>query len=186
MSVESILKTLDELLKKTVEHLHGDYAGLQIGRASAALVERVMVDSYGVMQPLKAVASITVPDARTVQIQPWDRGMLAAIEKGIQLAEIGLNPQNDGVVVRLNVPPLTEERRRELSKIVGKMAEDAKIAVRNVRHDAMEQIKKAHKATEITEDQQKHGEKEVQLKVDKTNAEIDEAAKAKEADVMKV
>jgi ribosome recycling factor len=186
MNVEQLLKNLDESLKKAVDHLHDDYASLQIGRASAALVERVMVDSYGSMQPLKAVASITVPDAKTVQIQPWDRGMLAAIEKGIQLAEIGLNPQNDGIVVRLNVPPLTEERRRELTKVVSKMAEEAKIGVRNVRHDAMEQLKKAEKANEITEDQQKYGEKEIQQKVDRTNEEIEKAAKSKEADVMKV
>lgn len=186
MNVEQILKNLDEGLKKAIEHLHDEYASLQIGRASAALVERVMVDSYGTSQPLKAVASITVPDAKTIQIQPWDRSMLAAIEKGIQLAEIGLNPQNDGVVVRLNVPPLTEERRRELTKVVGKMAEEAKIGVRNVRHEAMEQLKKAQKANEITEDQQKHGEKETQQKIDRANEEIEKAAKAKEADVMKV
>jgi len=186
MLVEPIIRILDENIKKAVDHLHDDYSSLQVGRASAALVERVMVDSYGTTQPLKAVASITVPDAKTIQIQPWDRGMLQAIEKGIQLAEIGLNPQNDGIVVRLNVPPLTEERRRELTKIVSKMAEEAKIGVRNVRHESMEQVKKAQKANEITEDQQKHAEKEIQQKVDKANAEIEGAARAKEADVMKV
>jgi ribosome recycling factor len=166
MLVEPIIRILDENIKKAVDHLHDDYSSLQVGRASAALVERVVVDSYGTTQPLKAVASITVPDAKTIQIQPWDRGMLAAIEKGIQLAEIGLNPQNDGIVVRLNVPPLTEERRRELTKIVSKMAEEAKIGVRNVRHEAMEQVKKAQKANEITEDQQKHAEKEILPKSD--------------------
>jgi ribosome recycling factor len=184
--MEQIIKDLEDGLKKIVEHLHGEFAGLQTGRASAALVERVMVDVYGVTQPLKAVASISVPDAKTIQIQPWDRGTLAAIEKGITLAEIGLNPQNDGVVIRLNIPPMTEERRRDLTKVVGKLAEDAKIAVRNVRHESMEKIKAMKKAEQITEDHQKVTEKKIQEKVDHSNAEIDKAAKEKEADVMKV
>lgn len=186
MNVEQILKELDESMAKAIEHLHDDYSSLQIGRASAALVERVLVETYGTTQPLKAVANISVPDAKTIQIQPWDRSSLAAIEKGIQLAEIGLNPQNDGVVIRLNIPALTEERRKELTKIVHKMAEEAKIGVRNVRHEAMEDLKKAHKAAEITEDHQKTGEKMIQEKVDQCNEQIDTAAKAKEADVMKV
>lgn len=186
MNVEQILKNLDEQLAKAVNHLREDYSGLQIGRASAAIVERVMVDAYGMVQPLKAIASISVPDAKTIQIQPWDRGTLSAIEKGIQLAEIGLNPQNDGIVIRLNIPALTEERRRELTKVVGKMAEEAKIGVRNSRHEAMEEVKKAKNSSEITEDQQKQAEKMIQEKVDKVNGEIETSAKEKEADVMKV
>ena len=186
MTVEQILKNLDEQIAKAFDHLHDDYATLQIGRASAALVERVVVEAYGVMSPLKSLANISIPDAKTVQIQPWDRSTLAAIEKGIKLAEIGLNPQNDGVVIRLNVPALTEERRKELSKIVYKMSEEAKIGVRTSRHEAMEEVKKAHKNSEITEDQQKHAEKVIQEKVDKVNDGIDTAAKEKEADVMKV
>jgi ribosome recycling factor len=186
MPLEPVVKALEEQLKKNLDHLHDDYSSLQIGRASAALVERVMVEAYGSIQPLKAVASISVPDAKTIQIQPWDRGTLQAIEKGIQMAEIGLNPQNDGVVIRLNVPALTEERRRELSKVVSKMAEEAKIGVRNARHDAMEKIKVLHKNEEISDDQQKLAEKKIQEKVDHVNNEIDSAAKNKEADVMKV
>ena len=186
MNTEQVIKNLEELLAKTIAHLHEDYASLQIGRASAALVERVVVEAYGVTQPLKSIANISVPDAKTIQIQPWDRGTLQSIEKGIQLAEIGLNPQNDGVVIRLNIPALTEERRRELTKIVSKMAEEAKIGVRNVRHDAMEDVKKAQKASEITEDQLKQSEKVIQEKVDLANNEIESAAKQKEADVMKV
>lgn len=186
MSVDHVLKTLEDSLAKVLEHLHEDYAGMQIGRASASLVERIMVDSYGVMQPIKAVANISIPDSRTIQIQPWDRGTLAAIEKAITLAELGLTPQNDGIVVRLNIPPLTEERRKDLTKLVFKMAEEAKIAVRNARHDAMEEIKKEQKANQISEDQQKVAEKKAQEHVDETNTAIDTAAKAKEADVLKV
>lgn len=186
MTVEQILNGLVENLKKATDHLHDDYAGLQIGRAGAALVERVMVEVYGSSQPLKAVANISVPDAKTIQIQPWDRSTLAAIEKGIQLAEIGLNPQNDGIVIRLNIPALTEERRKELTKIVYKMAEEAKIGVRNTRQKAMDELKKAKANSEITEDQQKNGEKMIQEKVDKVNETIENAAKSKEADIMKV
>lgn len=186
MPLEQAVKGLEEHLNKALEHLHDDYASLQIGRASAALVERVMVDSYGTMQPLKAVASVSVPDAKTIQIQPWDRGMLQAIEKGIQIAEIGLNPQNDGVVIRLNVPALTEDRRKELTKVVSKMAEEAKIGVRNARHEAMEKVKTLHNNEEISDDQQKIAEKKIQEKVDHINNEIDSAAKSKDADVMKV
>ena len=186
MSVESVVKKLEEELQGALEHLHEDYAGLQIGRASASLVDRITVESYGTMQPLKAVANISVPDARTVQIQPWDRSNLPIIEKAITMSELGLNPQNDGLVIRLNIPPLTEERRKELSKVVGTMAEEAKISVRNARHEAMEELKKLQKSNEITEDQLASGEKRVQQKVDELNSSIEEAAKAKEEDVMKV
>jgi ribosome recycling factor len=186
MSVESILKKLDDELQKTLEHLHEEYAAMQIGRASAALVERIQVEVYGVVQPLKAIASISVPDARTIQIQPWDRGTLAAIEKAIMLAELGLTPQNDGIVVRLNIPALTEDRRRDLTKLVSKMAEEAKISVRNVRHEAMEEIKKDQKANLVTEDQQTFAEKKIQEQVDAANESIEKASREKEADVLKV
>ncbi|MBD3270796.1 ribosome recycling factor [Candidatus Peregrinibacteria bacterium] len=186
MSVESILKNLDESLNKALDHLHNDFAGLQIGRASGALVERIQVESYGTMQPLKAVASISVPDAKTVQIQPWDRSQLAGIEKAIQMSELGLTPSNDGLVIRLNIPDLTEERRRELTKLVHKMAEETKIAVRNSRQEAMNKIKQLKNNSEITEDIQQSTEKKIQEKVDEINHKIEEAAKAKEQDILKV
>ncbi len=186
MTLEQLQKTLEEDIKKTIDHLHDEFAGLQIGRASAALVERIVVEAYGVMQPLKAISSISVPDAKTIQIQPWDRGTLQAIEKAIMMAEIGLNPQNDGIVIRLNIPQLTEERRKELVKVVSKMAEEAKIGVRNSRHGVMEDVKKMKAAEQITEDQQKLAEKKIQEHVDKANETIEKAAKEKEADVMKV
>lgn len=186
MSLDLVFKNLEEQLMKVSDHLKEQYAGLQIGRASAGLVERVMVDSYGTMQPLKAVASISVPDAKTIQIQPWDRSTLAAIEKAIQMSDIGLTPQNDGIVVRLNIPPLTEERRKELAKLVHKMAEEAKISVRAARQTAMDKVKSMQKTSELTEDQLKTSEKKIQEKVDHTNEGIDHSAKEKEADVMKV
>jgi ribosome recycling factor len=186
MAVETILKKLEDELEKALNHLHDEYASMQIGRASAALVDRIQVESYGVVQPLKAIANISVPDAKTIQIQPWDRGTLAAIEKAIMLAELGLTPQNDGIVVRLNIPALTEERRRDLTKLVFKMAEETKISVRNLRHDAMEEVKKEQKANLITEDQQKFAEKKIQEQVDEANESIEKASKDKEADVLKV
>lgn len=186
MSLDLVFKNLEEQLLKVSDHLKEQYAGLQIGRAGAGLVERVMVDSYGTMQPLKAIASISVPDAKTIQIQPWDRSSLAAIEKAIQMSDIGLTPQNDGIVVRLNIPPLTEERRKELAKLVHKMAEEAKISVRAARQTAMDKVKSMQKASELTEDQLKTSEKRIQEKVDHTNSGIDESAREKEADVMKV
>jgi ribosome recycling factor len=186
MSVEPVIKHLEENLKKALDHLKTEYAHLQIGRASSALVERVFVEAYGVMQPLKAIANISVPDAKTIQIQPWDRGTLQTIEKAIILAELGLNPQNDGIVIRLNIPALTEDRRRELTKIVSKMAEETKISVRNLRHESMEQIKKMQKDSTITEDQLKHGEKKIQEVVDQINKDIESSAKDKEQDIMKV
>lgn len=186
MSADLIFKGLEEHLNKTLEHLRGEFSSLQMGRASAALVERIQVDVYGTMQPLKAVASISVPDAKTIQIQPWDRGTLQAIEKSIMLAELGLTPQNDGIVIRLNIPAMTEDRRRDLSKVVNKMAEESKIAVRNARHEALDKIKTMQKNSQISEDQLKGWEKKIQEKIDQINRDIDHSAKEKEADIMKV
>ena len=162
MSAEVLMKNLEEQMTKSIEHLHKEYSSLQIGRASSALVERVMVEVYGTMQPLKACASISVPDAKTIQIQPWDRSTLQSIEKGIKMSDLGLNPQNDGVVIRLNIPALTEERRKELTKVVSKMAEECKITIRTARQDCLTKLKTMQKNAEITEDQLKHFEKKIQ------------------------
>jgi ribosome recycling factor len=186
MSVEIVTKDLEDGLQKALEHLKDEFAHLQIGRASASLVERIVVESYGVMQPLKAIASISVPDTKTIQIQPWDRSTLVGIEKAILMSDIGLTPNNNGVVIRLNIPPLTEERRKELAKVVLKMAEEAKIAVRNLRHEAMEQIKSMKNNNQVTEDQQELAEKKIQEKVDAVNVDIEHAAKQKENDIMTI
>ena len=181
-----LLQQADVDLKKVIDHLKTEYAHLQIGRASAALVESVMVEAYGQNQPLKALAHISVPDAKTIQIQPWDKGTLQDIEKGIKMANIGLNPSNDGIVIRINIPALTEERRRELTKVVHKLAEDARISVRHSRQAVMDKIKGQEKSKEISEDMAKGLEKKLQVGVDAMNKEIESCSKNKEADIMKV
>lgn len=172
--------------EKAFTHMKEEFAKLQIGRASAALVEGINVESYGSMQALKAVASISIPDAKTINIQPWDRGQLHSIEDAIRKADIGINPTNNGIMVILNVPPLTEERRSLLAKNVGKLSEEAKIAVRNSRQSLHNKFKSLKEAKEMTEDDQRLGEKLLQERVDEFNKMIEEAAKQKEQDIMTV
>lgn len=169
-------------LDRIVNFLQGEYARLQTGRASASLVEHLNVEAYGSMQPLKNLANISVPEARQIVIQPWDKGVMAAIEKAINTSNLGLNPLNDGLLIRLTIPQLTEERRKEMVKLVGKLAEEARISVRNVRQDAFKKIKK----DEVGEDEAKRLEAGIQGQVEKANERIDEIAKKKEEDVMKV
>jgi ribosome recycling factor len=180
-----ILKSAQEF-EKTCAHLKEQFTRLQIGRASAALVENIPVEVYGTQQPIKAVANIAIPDPRTIQIQPWDRGNLSAIEKGIVGTGIGLNPMNDGVVIRIPIPPLTEERRTELTKHVKKLAEEAKITVRTQRQDIHNGIKKLKDDSKITEDEWHGLDEKLQGKVDIANKKIDEMAASKEKDVMTV
>lgn len=186
MLPQNVIDTASSQMKKAVEHLKEEFSKLQIGRANVSLVEDVKVDAYGSLQPLKAVASVSVPDAKTIQIQAWDRGLLGAIEKGIQIANIGLMPNNDGVYIRINIPPLTEERRRDLVKVVGRYAEEAKIAIRNVRQDTNNTFNTMKKNSEMTEDELFHGTKIIQDHVDACNKEIDEMSKKKEQDIMTV
>lgn len=183
---KEILDKAYKAFDNALEHLKQEYVGLQIGRASAALVENLKVESYGVTQAFKAVASISVPDARMISIQPWDRGLLGAIEKAIQNSDLNLSPTNNGTAVILNIPPLTEERRRDLVKVVGRLEEEARIAVRSARQDAMTAIKRAEHEGDITEDEQSRAEKQLQEKVDAMNALIAETAKHKEEQVMTV
>ncbi|MBP7058304.1 ribosome recycling factor [Candidatus Gracilibacteria bacterium] len=183
---EQLMQNADAEFKRVLEHLASEYSHLQIGRASAALVEHLQVEAYGTKQPLKGLAGISIPDAKTVQIQPWDRGILGDIEKAIRNSDLNLAPTNDGVVVRLNLPPLTEERRRDLSKVVGKMAEESRIDVRRVRQEIIDQLKAKEKSAEISEDQLHTFEKKLQDKVDKVNLDIETMAKNKEKDIMTV
>lgn len=169
-----------------VAHLKDEFAGLQIGRASSGLVEGLMVEAYGTMQPVKSIASISVPDGRTLQIQPWDRSMLSHIEKAISNSDLNLNPTNNGVSIILSIPPLTEERRRDLVKVVNRLAEEAKISVRNSRHDAMSKLKQMEHDGDLTEDDRTGAEKKLQDKVDEVNKEISDLAKSKEEAVMTV
>ncbi len=187
MSISDLLRQADEAFTKTFDHLHTELAGLQIGRASAALIENLLVESYGDKQPLKNIAQISVPDAKTLAIQPWDRANLAGIEKAIQESPLSLNPNNDGTRILLNIPPLTEERRRDLSKLVGQISEEARISIRRARQDILSKAKRAAgEDSDFTEDDEKVLEKKIQEKVDEINKKIDEAAKQKESDVMKI
>lgn len=186
MSVDQALNDAEKEFAKVVNHLKEEFARLQVGRASPLLVEHVLVEMYGSTQPLKAVAGINIPDARTIQIQPWDRGSLGPIEKSIIAANLGLNPVNDGVCIRINIPPLTEERRTQLTKTVKKLAEDARISVRNGRQDAHNTFKKMKEDKIITEDYVHSADKDLQAKVDKVNKDIDELCKTKEQDVMTI
>lgn len=185
-SAQEYIISANQEFQKTLTHLKEEYARLQTGRATPALVENVKVEVYGAMQPLKGLASISVPDPKTLQIQPWDRGSLGAIEKAIQLANLGLNPVNDGRVIRLPMPPLTEERRRELTKVVHQMAEQAKISIRTARGGVHSTFKTMEEGKEISEDERRLSEKHLQEKVDAANKEVEELAKKKEAEVMTI
>lgn len=180
------LRQLQTDLEKNLGHLKDEYSRLQIGRASAALVESINVDAYGIKQPIKALATIVVPDAKTIQIQPWDKSQLGPIEKAISLSDINISPVNDGVCVRLNIPPLTEERRRDLAKVVHRLAEEARIAVRNLRQKVQGRLKAMEKSGDITEDDARGADKKLQDNVDRINQQIEEMAKNKENDVMTV
>lgn len=184
--MQEILSNLKADLQKALDYLHKEYAGLQIGRASAGLVETIEVEAYGMNQPLRNMANISCPDSKTIQVQPWDRSVMGAIEKAIRNSELGLNPVNNGVVVIITVPPLTEERRRDLVKIVHKEAEEAKVAVRQARHNAINKLKNLEKEKAVSEDELKIQEKKVQESVDEINQKIEEDAKHKEKEVMSV
>ena len=179
-------KTDDEKMGKTIEVVKGDFASVRAGRANAGVLDRIQVEYYGTSTPIQQVASISTPDPRTLQIQPWDGSILKAIEKAIQTSDLGINPQNDGRVIRLAFPQLTEERRVELTKQVRKYGENGKVAIRNIRRDAMETLKSLEKKSEITEDDRKQSEKELQDLTDKRCKEIDTLTAAKEKELMAV
>ena len=180
------LKTYRERMDKSVNSLKEDFAGLRTGRANAGLLEPVMVEAYGSTSPLNAVAAISVPEPRMISVSVWDKSMVTAVEKAIRSAGLGLNPVVDGQTLRLPVPPLTEERRKELVKLAGKYAEQARVAVRNIRRDGNDDLKKAEKASEISQDDQKKMETEIQKDTDAAIKRIDETLKTKEAEIMQV
>ncbi len=175
-----------EKMEKTVSALKRDYAAIRAGRASAAILDRVTVDYYGTPTPVNQLASVSVAEARILTIQPWDKSVLHGIEKAIQASDIGINPQNDGSVIRLTFPQLTEDHRKAIVKDVSKAAEESKVAIRSIRRDSMDKIKKMQKSSEITEDDLKDGEEEIQKITDDFIKEIDKIAKAKEAEVMEI
>lgn len=184
--MNQIFETVNEKMGKTINALLKEYATIRAGRANPAVLDRIQVEYYGVPTPINQVAAVSVPEPRTILIAPWDKSVLRDIEKAILASDLGLNPQNDGSTLRLNFPPLTEERRRELVKGVYKYAEDSKVAIRSIRRDAMEKLKDLKKKSEITEDDLKGAEKKLQDITDKFCKEIDEIAAKKEKEIMEI
>ena len=179
-------KEFSRKMDRTLEVLQEDFGAIRAGRANARVLDRITVEYYGQETPIGQVGSISSPDARTLMIQPWDGSILKAIEKAIQISDLGINPQNDGRVIRLVFPQLTEERRKELTKQVKNLGEGAKVAVRNIRRDAMDYIKKLKKDSEITEDDQKKAEKDLQELTDKYIKKVDDACAVKEKELMEI
>lgn len=175
-----------EKFEHVLEHFKHELSTLRIGRATAALVDGISIESYGSKMPISHIASINIPDARTISIQPWDKSNLAAIEKAIQTSNIGLNPINDGNVIRLNIPQMTEERRKEMVKVVGQLAEKARIGVRNVREEILKDLKRQEDENTLTSDDVEAEKKQLQEVVDKHNEQIKELAVAKEKEIMTI
>lgn len=184
MSVD--FKEYGKKMDKTLEHLSEEFGAVRAGRANAKVLDRITVEYYGSETPLAGVATISSPDARTLVISPWDTKLLKDIQKSIQMSDLGINPQNDGRVIRLTFPQLTEDRRKELVKQIKKYAEDAKVAMRNIRRDGMDYVKKLKKNSEITEDEQKKAEKDLQDMLDKYIKKVDNATAAKEKELMAI
>ncbi|CAN5797534.1 ribosome recycling factor [soil metagenome] len=186
MSIADIKKNAEQKMARSVESFKGELHKIRTGRAHPGILDQVQVDYYGSLVPISQVANVTLMDARTISVQPWEKGMGAKIEKAIRESDLGLNPAAQGDLLRVPMPPLTEERRRELTKVVRNEGEDAKVAVRNLRRDANEQAKKLLKDKEISEDDERRSLDEVQKLTDRTIAEIDRLTTGKEAEIMAV
>lgn len=184
--MNELIKNTEEKMTKSIDALEREYKSIRAGRANAAVLDRVNVDYYGVPTPVQQMAAVSVPEPRTLLITPWDKTTLKDIEKAILTSEIGINPQNDGTCIRLNFPPLTEERRKEIVKDIRKKGEDAKVAVRNQRRDALDKLKALKKNNAITEDDESNGEKKIQNLTDKFCKEIDELSSIKEKEIMEI
>ncbi|WP_405343859.1 ribosome recycling factor [Ruminococcus sp.] len=173
-------------MQRRIDHLVEEFKSIRAGRANAAVLDKVTVDYYGVPTPINQLSSISVPEARTLVIQPYDASSLKSIEKAIQMSDVGINPQNDGKVLRLIFPPLTEDKRKEIAKDIAHIAEDSKVQVRNVRRDTVEKLKKMKKNGELTEDDLKDGEKKVQKSTDNFIKEIDSITEKKKKEIMEI
>ncbi len=184
--VKEILKNAEERMKRSVEVVRDELAKIRTGKATTALLDGVKIDYYGTMTPLKQLANISTPDIHTITVQPYDKGATQAIEKAILNANLGLNPSNDGSLIRVPIPPLNEERRRELVKLVKKFAEEGKVAIRNVRRDTIENLKKSEKDEHFSEDERKRGEQESQKLTDKYIKDMDGLVVFKEKEIMEV
>ncbi|MBL0388945.1 ribosome recycling factor [Tumebacillus sp. ITR2] len=184
MSIQDIMKSLDERMEKALSNVKREFSTIRAGRANASMLDRVQVDYYGSMMPINQLANVTVPEPRQLVITPWDKGSLAAIDKAITKSDLGITPSNDGNVIRLTIPQLTEQRRKDLAKQVKGLAEDGRVAVRNIRRDVNDSLKKLEK--EVSEDEIRREQDKVQAVTDKTIAEIDKLLSAKEAEIMEV
>ena len=184
--MNELIKHTEEKMNKTIAVLERDYKSVRAGRANASVLDRINVDYYGTPTPIQQMAAVSIPEPRILMIQPWDASTVKEIEKAILMSDIGINPQNDGRVIRLAFPPLTEERRKEIVKDVKKLAEESKVAVRNTRRDALEKLKGLKKANSITEDDEANGEKKIQKLTNNACKEIDELAASKEKEILEI
>ena len=184
--MKTVFETAKTKMGKTVNALVSEHGAIRAGRANPQILDKIQVDYYGTPTPINQLASVSVAEARVLAIQPWDKSVLKAIEKAIQTSDIGINPQNDGSMIRLTFPPLTEDRRKELVKDIQKIAENAKVAARSIRRDCIEKLKAMKKNSEITEDDLKDGEKEIQKITDNIIKEIDEISDKKQKEIMSV
>lgn len=186
MDIDTVLLETEDRMEKTIESLKKDFGKLRTGRASTSLVDGIKADYYGTMTSIGQMATVAIPDSRTITIQPWDKNGIGVIEKAIMKSDLGLNPVNDGRVIRISIPPLTEERRKELCKVSRRYGEETKISIRNIRRDANDVLKKMEKDKEITEDDLKKSVENVQKLTDKYVAEVDKRCAAKEKEIMEI
>jgi ribosome recycling factor len=184
--MQSVLRDMEARMQAAVDLLGREFGGVRTGRAATALLDNVRVDAYGSLTPLTQLASLAVPDPKTLVIQPWDTSQIPAIEKAILKSDLGLTPANDGKVVRLVMPPLTEERRKQLAKTVGKFAEDARVAIRNVRREANDRLKAMAKDKKVSQDEERRGHEQIQKATDRFVAKVDELAKKKEQEILSI
>ena len=184
--MKTVLKNAEERMNRRIDHLNNEYSAIRAGRANPAVLDKVTVDYYGAPTPINQLAAVSVTEARTLMIQPWDVSVLTPIERAIQMSDVGINPQNDGKALRMVFPPLTEERRKELVKDVKELAEEAKVGIRNVRRDAVDKFKAMKKNSEITEDDLKQAEKKTQDLTDRFVKEIDAIAEKKQKEIMSI
>jgi ribosome recycling factor len=186
MVLDELYHNTEEHMKKSLEVLVHELSGIRTGKASPGLLDSLRVNYYGSMVPVRQVANVAVPDARLITIQPWDRALIQEIEKAIRTSELGLNPQNDGGLIRLPIPPLTEERRKDLVKVVKRIGEDSKVALRNVRREANDRIRKLEKEHDLSEDDMRHKQDAIQKLTDSFVHKVDEAVAAKEKEILEI
>ena len=184
--MKTVIKNTDDKMAKSIKHLETEFSEIRAGRANPSVLDKVRIDYYGTPTPVNQVAAVSVTEARTLTIQPWDTSLLRAIEKAIQTSDIGINPQNDGKLIRMIFPPLTEDRRKEIVKDISKMGEEAKVAIRSIRREAIDKLKAMKKSSEITEDDQKHGKKKIQEITDNHIKSIDSMTEKKQKQIMEI